>query len=208
MKKTDTPFFFLAPWPLAIASVILLAISYIYFDRPIAEYFHTSPWQSSPSVQLFSDFLAPTTQIIGWSVLFFIFRFLFVKKSSNRLWLVSLAVTVGYFAAILIKCVLGRYRPELWFEHGHYGFLFFAINEPELSFPSGHATVTGAALGAWGCRHPRLSVPFFLLSIVLSFVRVILGVHYLSDVLAGVILGTFVSQWIYLCMHKQQIKFS
>lgn len=101
-------------------------------------------------------------------------------------WLTMMAV---WGAAALLKLVVGRERPAVadpvW---DHAG----------LSFPSGHATNTtamalGVTLMIWplaGCLARRLLVTGALLLVaVVVLDRVFLGVHYPSDVIAGMIFG-------------------
>jgi undecaprenyl-diphosphatase len=59
--------------------------------------------------------------------------------------------------------------------------------------PSGHATTAFAAALAVGLVHPRLRWPLVVLAALIAISRVWLGVHYLSDVLAGAALGSAVS---------------
>jgi len=64
------------------------------------------------------------------------------------------------------------------------------------SFPSSHAASTTAAAVAYsrllGRRYPLISIPVMMTS------RVILGVHYPSDVLAGVVLGAVMGHGVTL----------
>jgi membrane-associated phospholipid phosphatase len=57
------------------------------------------------------------------------------------------------------------------------------------SFPSGHAATAFAAAVAVGLIHPRLRRPLLALAAVVALSRVYLGVHYLTDVVAGAALG-------------------
>ena len=61
------------------------------------------------------------------------------------------------------------------------------------SMPSGHATTAFAAAVAVGLVHPRLRWPLLVLAALVAVSRVWLGVHYLTDVIAGAALGTSVA---------------
>lgn len=66
------------------------------------------------------------------------------------------------------------------------------INKPRFySFPSGHTTASFAMVGVsiLRCR-PITFVPIIVLACLISFSRIYLRVHYLTDVIAGAILGT------------------
>ena len=66
------------------------------------------------------------------------------------------------------------------------------------SMPSGHASTAFAAAVAVGLVHPRLRWPLLALATLIAISRVWLGVHYLSDVLAGAALGTAVALLLWL----------
>lgn len=61
------------------------------------------------------------------------------------------------------------------------------------SLPSGHAADAFAAALAVGLVHPRLRWPLLLLAGLIALSRVWLGVHYLTDVIAGAALGCAVA---------------
>ncbi|MBO0679782.1 phosphatase PAP2 family protein [Mycolicibacterium sp. S2-37] len=92
----------------------------------------------------------------------------------------------AHAAAVLIKRVVRRERP-------HHPDVAVNVGTPSrLSFPSAHATSTTAAallIGrVTGLPLPAVLVPPMVLS------RLVLGVHYPSDVLAGVVVGAAVAQ--------------
>lgn len=105
-----------------------------------------------------------------------------VDKPRRRQWAgVAVGAVGAHAASIVIKRIVRRPRP-------HAPSVQVNVATPsKLSFPSSHATSTTAAavlIGKLtGLPLPAVLVPPMLLS------RVVLGVHYPSDVLAGSALG-------------------
>ena len=65
------------------------------------------------------------------------------------------------------------------------------INRPRFySFPSGHTTASFAMVGVAVLRCRLITIiPIAVLAVLISFSRIYLRVHYLTDVIAGAILG-------------------
>jgi len=120
---------------------------------------------------------------------------LLLRKRALAL-LTTVAILGGTALSQALKSLFDRPRPEL----GETVRVFTA------SFPSGHATlsaVTFLTLGALLTRASadgRIKVYFMSLAVLLTVLvgvsRLYLGVHYLSDVLAGWCLGT---AWALIC---------
>ncbi|WP_405167991.1 phosphatase PAP2 family protein [Nocardia sp. NBC_01499] len=105
-----------------------------------------------------------------------------VDKPRRRQWAgVAVGAVGAHAASIVIKRIVRRPRPN------DPSVQVNVATPSKLSFPSSHATSTTAAavlLGrVTGLPLPAVLVPPMLLS------RVVLGVHYPSDVLAGSALG-------------------
>jgi membrane-associated phospholipid phosphatase len=109
-----------------------------------------------------------------------------VDRRRRRDWLTAAAgVALAHGASIGVKRVVRRPRPE------HAAVRVLVGTPSRLSFPSAHATSTTAAAVLYGglLRRPlpALLVPPMALS------RLVLGVHYPSDVVAGSALGAAVA---------------
>jgi membrane-associated phospholipid phosphatase len=109
-----------------------------------------------------------------------------LQPSRRREWLLAGGgAFVAHAAAVVIKRVVRRPRP-------HHPAVEVNVGTPSaLSFPSAHATSTTAAAmllaRVTGLPLPPLLVPPMALS------RLVLGVHYPSDVVAGVAVGAAVA---------------
>ncbi|MFN2119883.1 MAG: phosphatase PAP2 family protein [Anaerolineales bacterium] len=113
-------------------------------------------------------------------------------------WSIVMLVSISVLAAVVmtLKFVIRRRRPE-----GRWGSIY--RNSDPHSFPSGHAArafliaVLAAGLGpAWA------AVALWLWAPLVSIARVAMGVHYFSDVVAGLIVG-ILSGLVALQLHGQ-----
>ncbi|MEW6568479.1 MAG: phosphatase PAP2 family protein [Chloroflexota bacterium] len=106
-------------------------------------------------------------------------------EAQAKAWAVRLLAAIAALAAIvlLIKFGVRRRRPE-----GSWGTIYRAT-DPH-SFPSGHAAravLLAILVTAWG--PPWLAAVLIPWAPLVSLSRVAMGLHYLSDVLAGAALG-------------------
>jgi membrane-associated phospholipid phosphatase len=104
---------------------------------------------------------------------------------------VAIALLAGVVMAV--KFTVRRQRPK-----GEWGAIYRSI-DPH-SFPSGHAA-RAAMLAVLACG---LGPTWFALVMVVwaplvSLARVLMGVHYLSDILAGVLVG-LLAGWLVLAL--------
>lgn len=109
----------------------------------------------------------------------------FISDPAWRQWEVVEFVGISLLAALVmsIKFLVRRKRPE-----GEWGGIY--RNTDPHSFPSGHAArafliaMVGSALGP-----PWLGILLWIWAPLVAVARVAMGVHYLSDVVAGAALG-------------------
>jgi undecaprenyl-diphosphatase len=106
---------------------------------------------------------------------------------------IFIIVAAAGLADDALKIVFGRARPYLWLAGDDSGFGFFRYSAKFASFPSGHTTTSFAAALAFGMVMPRHKLWFLLAALLIAASRIVLDVHYLSDVIAGALLGTAVA---------------
>ena len=104
----------------------------------------------------------------------------------RREWLlVGIGALSAHAAAVLIKQAVRRARP-------HHPDVAVNVGTPSsLSFPSAHATSTTAAAMLL-CRATRSPLPLAVVPLM-ALSRLVLGVHYPTDVLAGMAVGATVA---------------
>ena len=96
------------------------------------------------------------------------------------------AIAINY----AIKLATGRERPLIE-DHPP-----LARAPSKLSFPSAHATSSFAAATAFGRVEPRTRLPLYALALGICVSRPYLGMHYPSDVLAGVVVGSLIGGFV------------
>jgi membrane-associated phospholipid phosphatase len=142
------------------------------------------------------------TLLASWPVvmgIWLIMAIFFVRKRSHyRLLALTLTVPVGMLLTVMLKFAFHRSRPT-WDDP--------ILMIETFGFPSGHAmaaTLLYGFLAAFGARKVQawrwrvLAVlAAGMLVVLIGFSRLYLGVHYLSDVLAGMAAG---SAWLALCL--------
>jgi membrane-associated phospholipid phosphatase len=101
-------------------------------------------------------------------------------------------VSVGGAGLIanLAKNIIGRARPKLFDTMGALDFKLFAFDPDYASLPSGHATNIFALATAIGMLWPKGRVLLYTLAAWIAASRVLIGQHYVTDVVLGAMLGT------------------
>lgn len=106
----------------------------------------------------------------------------------------GLAVVAGVLLFRVLKKVSGRPRPCAIERH-----CWATLLPPDqFSFPSGHSITAFAIAVSLGQWYPTLLVVLLPLAACVAVSRVVLGLHYASDVAAGTTIGTVLGELSYL----------
>lgn len=171
--------------------VVLLAgiLSYFYLDIPAALWFRGM--NGSGFYRAFK--LLTRMGESQWYLAAGLLSYLMLRRTkpavaSSGLLLFS-SVALSGLAADLVKILLGRARPKLFFSESVYGFDLLHFEHAWISFPSGHSATAFSVASTLCILFPQYRIVFFLWAALIAFSRVATTQHYLSDVLAGSLLG-------------------
>jgi len=195
-----------------LALVALIFLSYFFVDRSVAEYFLAN----IPTYEKIGDtisVLGESHWYIGTAIIGFLF-FKYFKK--NKLFLLYINIFSGLISLVL-KQVFGRIRP--WGMRGDsddYGFLLFqnfdlsfiekmknhfvtVLDAPTTysSFPSGHTTTVAAVFTYLIILFPKHLYLIASAGIIIVTSRILANDHFVSDIFAGIIVGSFSTMFLY-----------
>lgn len=95
------------------------------------------------------------------------------------------SVAAGLVTFFLLKRVIGRERPCATESHCWANLL----PPDRFSFPSGHTITAFAVTVPIGLYYPSLLAGLIFCAMSIAASRILLGLHFLSDVLAGILIG-------------------
>jgi membrane-associated phospholipid phosphatase len=117
------------------------------------------------------------------------FKLAFVELTSLSA-LIFVGIGLPSLVANIAKSLIGRSRPPIFDTVGSLAFHPFAFDFFYQSFPSGHTTTAFSAAIVLGFLAPRWFRLGLLYAVAIGTSRLVLGVHYPTDVLCGAVLGT------------------
>jgi membrane-associated phospholipid phosphatase len=178
---------------------LFISASVFLFDRPIAWLVAHPPggiWHETSLLRHAVNLHLDALLILLPVSLFMIVRVAIVRcgdaglsRSSSALALAGAATAMAVSVSdLLLKPFFGRYTLEDLPQH--FGFRLFAGNM-ESSFPSGHATFTTAFFWVLIVLYPERRAAWTSILVVTFFGLIFAQWHFLSDVIAGALLGSF-----------------
>ncbi len=181
-------------WKALIVSVPLVLLMVVtghhFYDLPIWDVFTDCDCWTLLFFQAITYLGESKVYLVVFGVLFVFFLYgLNNRRQAWRMLYVFSAIAVSGIAANLIKWLLGRWRPKMFFSEGLYGFELFGVGYGQTSFPSGHATTAWALAFTLSLLYPRLRPLWIALALLVTASRVVIGAHYTSDVVMGAYVG-------------------
>jgi membrane-associated phospholipid phosphatase len=187
-----------------IAAVL---ICYFWIDRPVAVFVYH---HHIDRFEVFRWLTYPPPEVQNWSAL--VLTILIVRRAwgqfllwEKTLFVACLSLIVADDFRISVGDVFGRYWPETWTHDnpsligtGTYGFHPFQRGDDVGSFPSGHAARILAFATVWLIAMPRsrpVQVVVIILSASMLVSLVAMNYHFVSDVIAGGVLGGIVAMY-------------
>ncbi|WP_457745607.1 phosphatase PAP2 family protein [Sulfurimonas sp.] len=212
-----------------LITTLLIVVSYLYIDKNIAHYFIAHKAVYEPIGDIIS-ILGESHWYIGTGVLGALY-FKFYKPNrlymSRFLFLLYSSIFSGLIS-ILLKWTFGRVRPwGLRNDGDYYGFTLFrdfdmgfiasikehfitiaAAPTTHTSFPSGHTTTLFSAFTVLTILFPKYLYLWLTLAIFAASSRILANDHFLSDLLAGSMVGVCATLFIYYKMRANLEKIS
>lgn len=190
---------------LALAACAVVVVGcYYWIDRPVAFYVYDHQVEK---IQVFKWLTDPPPIIQRWSPL--VLALLMIRRAwgplarwQKMLFVACLSLIVADEFRTSLGDLFGRYWPETWFNNnpslignGTYGFHPFQAGDDLGSFPSGHAArIFGFATVFW-IAMPRGRVLWILACLPMLVSLVAMNYHFVSDVIAGSVLGGIVGTY-------------
>jgi membrane-associated phospholipid phosphatase len=193
-----------------IAIAVCLAavlISYFWIDRPVAFFVHN---HYVNKFTVFQWLTYPPPEVQNWSAL--VLTILVVRRAwgpflrwQKVLLVACLSLIVADDFRISLGDVCGRYWPNTWTHDnpsligtGAYGFHPFQRGDDVGSFPSGHAARILSFAAVWVIAMPgsrTVQVVAIVLCAPMLVSLVAMNYHFVSDVIAGSVLGGLVAAY-------------
>lgn len=137
-----------------------------------------------------------------WIVISIILLF---PKKTRRAGILSLVALLGSLCItnFWLKNFVARVRPYEVVQ----GLTCLVEKASDWSFPSGHASAAFAsAVVIYKSRPKRLGVPCLILAFLIALSRLYVGIHYPSDVLCGMIIGTLIGLIVFWLFGERKYK--
>ena len=193
---------------LTIAAVV---VSYLWIDRPIAFF----AYSHRAFYWFFVDLTLIPEPLPGLALIMFFALALWavVAKPTSKLYTVLLTCSISLIVAEAtksqLKYIFGRTWPETFvnnnpslISNNAYGFNFFHGGPGYASFPSGHMTTICAVTSVLWIYYPKFRGLYALVVAAVAIGLIGADYHFLSDIIAGSLLGT-ITGWFAVALQER-----
>ena len=145
---------------------------------------------------------------LGWLWILIAIVLLFFKKYRKNGIMLGCALALNLIICnLILKNAVARTRPydmaNAMYTQDMLGY--FARRLTDFSFPSGHAAASFAASLSLAYANRKWGIAAYITTVMVSFSRMYLYVHYPTDILGGAITGTL-SAVIVILVYKYVVK--
>ena len=174
------------------AFIVFLLLLAFYFDKQIISLI------SLIRNDILNDFFMGITFISSILIIFLFLTILFIKENKRRwifpLWAVlAIDIVVGF----LLKISIQRQRPfQLGLVSVAQGLEKASHYAWDFSFPSFQAMMIFSAVPFLSREFPKFKYVWIIFACLVAFSRVYLGLHFLSDVIAGALIGYMIGYFV------------
>lgn len=192
--------------------VLLIVLSVFYVDRPVVWFFVAHHTHQFEILRIFAEDIVRAISIFIF--IYYIYYAISVLvgrcvAGGNRSLLACChAVVIGQFLRTMFELIFGRYWPATFICNNpslvnthDYAFNWFRRGTEFRSFPSGHTAFIVSFSTAMWFIYPKLRWLWVLLATLVVIGQISLYFHFVSDVMAGALLGVIVG---YLVTHYKQ----
>jgi membrane-associated phospholipid phosphatase len=188
----------LAGWTLG---VLLIGCLLLFVDLPLAKYLQA---HVSPTVDRVFDWVGEIgdSDNYSWIVLLvYIAAMIALRRGWDGAWvggyervvrgalLLMAAWIAGGIVTGLLKQIVARARPEVFFEQGFYGLGAAFQGKPYNSFPSSHTLTAFIFASAISVVAPRWRYAVYTLAVLAAISRLVNLDHFASDVTASALIA-------------------
>ena len=140
---------------------------------------------------------ATLTYLFGWIsyilslvIVLLLMTSMFMWEENKKDWIIPLwsSTFLAFIVSYMLKIIVARERPEMIVH-------IFGISDP-FSFPSTHAAISFAAVPILDKEFPSLKAFWIAFAVAVALSRIYLGAHFLSDVIAGALIGYIIGKTI------------
>ena len=160
------------------------------FDEQLIRTLHT---ERNQSLDGFMKIMSNSTYIILPTIPLSIFIDSRITDNNTKLYNsieTASSVILSGATTLLLKEIIKRPRP-----YKEHDFVEDMLNEKGYSLPSTHSSTAFSLATSLSLLYPEwyVIIPSYLWATIVSYSRTHLGVHYVTDILLGAVIGTIIS---------------